>query len=111
MGMSPERAIFPITPEPGFTRSRFSSNTRVPPVDETVGPLFMDVPPGLIIEIPLLPDSEDPMASVMTRFGNREKNASLTEEEKSAAVDVIPIRDDRSYATPGSSSASMSGFP
>ena len=70
MGMSPDRAIFPITPEPGFTSSRFSSNTTVPPVEDTVGPLFMAVPPGLIIEIPLLPDSDDPMASVMTRLGN-----------------------------------------
>ncbi len=34
--------------------------------------------PGLIIEIPLLPDSDDPMASVMIRFGNCAKKASLT---------------------------------
>ena len=56
----------------------------------------MAVPPGLIIEIPLLPDSDDPMASVMTRLGKRAKKASLTEDEKSAAVEVMPISDDRS---------------
>ncbi len=94
--MSPERAIFPITPDPGFTGSRFSSNTTVPPVEDTVGPLRMAVPPGLIMEIPLLPASEDPTASVITRLGNCAKNASLTEGEKSAAVEVMPINDDRS---------------
>jgi len=56
----------------------------------------MAVPPGLIIETPLLPDSDDPMASVMIRFGNLSKNASFTEGENSAAVDVMPINDDRS---------------
>ena len=94
--MSPERAILPITPEPGSTSSRFSSKTTVPLVDDTVGPLFMAVPPGLIMEMPLLPPSDEPMASVMTRLGKRLKKASLTAGEKRAAVEVMPKSEDRS---------------
>ena len=82
--MSPDRAILPITPEPGLTSSRFSSNTTVPPVDDTVGPLFMAVPPGLIIEIPLLPDSDEPMASVMTRFGKVREEGVLDRRARTA---------------------------
>ena len=67
--MSPQRAILPITPEPGTTGFRSSSKTTVLPSTETVGPLFMAVSPLPMVAMPLLPDSEDPTASTITRFG------------------------------------------
>ena len=94
--MLPERAIFPITPEPGSTRLSESSNTTVSPSDVTVGPLLMAVSPGFTWVIPLLPDSDEPMASVMTRLGKWRKNSSLTDGENSAAVDVKPMSEERS---------------
>ena len=67
--MSPERAILPMTPEPGSTSSRSSSNTTVPPSRCTVGPLFMAVLPAVTTVIPLLPPSDEPMASVISEVG------------------------------------------
>ena len=46
--------------------------------------------------MPLLPDSDDPTASVMTRLGKWRKKASFTGAENRAAVEVMPISDDRS---------------
>ena len=63
--MSPNRAILPMTPEPGSTSFRSSSNTTVFPSTETVGPLFMAVLSLSMVTMPLLPDSEEPMASTM----------------------------------------------
>ena len=73
----------------------------------------MAVPPGLIIvAIPLLPDSEEPMASVMTRFGKWRKNSSLTDGEKSAAGRGDADQRRQVVGSRGSSSsASMSGLP
>ena len=67
--MSPDRAILPITPEPGSTWTMSSSNTTVSPSRETVGPDFIAVVSLVTTVIPLLPDSEDPMASVIMMFG------------------------------------------
>ena len=97
--MLPERAILPITPEPGSTRSRFSSKTTVRPSRCTVGPLFMAVLPAVTTLRPLLPPSEEPMASVMTRSGNSMKNWSFTGAENSAADDTTANRDERSYSS------------
>ena len=94
--MSPERAILPIVPDPGSTSRRFSSNTTVLPSTLTVGPLFIAVPPLVMVAIPLLPDSEEPTASVITRLGKWRKNSSLTGAEKSAADDVTASKDERS---------------
>ncbi len=94
--MSPERAILPMTPEPGSTGSRFSSKTTVSPSRRTVGPLFMAVLPAVTTVMPLLPPSDDPMASVITRLGRCSKNWSLTGAENSAADDTTANSDDRS---------------
>src|SRR6516225_5507033 len=80
--MSPDRAILPMTPEPGSTNSRLSSKTTVSPRRWTVGPLFMAVLPAVTTVIPLLPPSEDPMASVITMWGRCSKNWSLTGREQ-----------------------------
>ena len=94
--MSPERAIFPMMPEPGATGLRSSSRTTDCPMTETVGPLFIAVCPGLISDIPLLPVSDDPMASVIMMLGSRAKNSSLTGELKRAADETTAYRLDRS---------------
>ena len=94
--MSPDRAIFPITPDPGSTGFRSSSKTTVLPRTVTVGPLFMAVSPLPMVAMPLLPDSEDPMASTMTRFGKCSKNSSLTGAENRAADEVTASSDERS---------------
>ena len=45
---------------------------------------------------PLLPDSDEPTASVMINEGKCRKNSSFTDGEKRAAVDVSPNSEDRS---------------
>ena len=94
--MSPERAILPIVPEPGTTRTRSSSKTTVSPRMLIVGPLFMAVPPLVTVDMPLLPDSDDPTASTMTMLGRWRKNSSLTGAEKRAADEVTARREERS---------------
>ena len=60
--------------------------------------------------MPLAPPSDEPTASVMTRFGKRSRNWSLSDGEKMAAVDDSDRSDDRSRPALGSSSsASTSG--
>jgi hypothetical protein len=46
--------------------------------------------------MPLLPDSEDPMASMMRMLGRCLKNSSLTGAENSAAEEVMAYSEDRS---------------
>ena len=94
--MSPYRAIFPMTPDPGSTGFRSSSKTTVLPSTVTVGPLFMAVLPLPMVAMPLLPDSEDPMASMMTMLGRCSKNSSLTGAENRAAEEVTANREERS---------------
>ena len=78
----------PITPDPGTTGFRSSSNTTVLPRAVTVGPLFMAVLSLPTVIMPLLPDSEEPMASMMRMLGRWRKNSSLTGAENKAADEV-----------------------
>ena len=71
----------------------------------------MAVLPAVTTVMPLLPPSEDPMASVITRLGRRSKNWSLTGAEKSAADDTTASSDERSCSVPSSSRDSISGLP
>ncbi len=56
-----------------------SSSTTVSPREVTVGPLFIAVAPRWTMLRPLLPDSEEPTASVMTIWGKWRKNSSFTD--------------------------------
>ncbi len=94
--MSPERAILPMTPDPGSTGARSSSNTTVLPSRCTVGPLFIAVLPLVTTVMPLLPPSEEPMASVMRMLGRWSKKSSLTGELNSAADDTTASSEERS---------------
>ncbi len=86
----------PITPDPGTTGFSSSSKTTVLPSTVTVGPLFMAVSPLPMVAMPLLPDSEDPTASTMTRFGKCSKKASFTGAENRAADEVTARSEVRS---------------
>ena len=94
--MSPDRAILPMTPDPGSTGFRSSSKTTVLPSTETVGPLFMAVLPLPMVAMPLLPDSEEPTASTITRLGKCLKNSSFTGAENRAADEVMASSEERS---------------
>ncbi len=54
--------------------------------------------PFFTIEIPLPPPSDDPIASVMTKFGKLSRNSSLDACEKSTALDETAKSDDTSGA-------------
>ena len=77
----------------------------------TVGPLFIAVLPGVTSDIPLLPVSDDPMASVIMMLGRRAKNWSFTGALNSAAEETTAYREERSWLAPASSSDSISGLP
>ena len=62
----------------------------------TVGPPFMAVLPGVTMTSPLLPDSDEPMASVITRLGRCSKSCSFTDGENTAALLLMPTSDERS---------------
>ncbi len=94
--MSPERAIRPITPEPGTTGRSSSSRTTVSPSTCTVGPLRMAVLSLEMTVSPLLPDSEEPMASVIRMLGRRAKKWSFTGAEKRAAEETTATSEERS---------------
>ena len=85
-----------MTPDPGATGLRSSSKTTVLPSTDTVGPLFMAVLSLFMVTMPLLPDSDDPMASTITMFGRWRKNSSLTGAENRAAEEVMANREERS---------------
>ena len=65
----------------------------------TVGPPCMAVLPLPTTTMPLLPDSEAPMASVSTRSGKTSKNSSFTEGEKTAAINKAQIDSPRGKFT------------
>ena len=110
--MLPLRATLPTTPEPGWTMLKSSSITTESGMAVTVGPPFMAVLPLPTTTMPLLPDSEAPMASVRIRSGKTSKNWSFTDGEKTAAlldsekqrgdVEAVPVglRGSRSGAGP-----------
>ena len=100
-----------MTPDPARPVRGALSSTTVPPRRWTVGPLCMAVLPAVTTVIPLFPLSEEPMASVMRRWGSRAKNRSFTGDENSAADDTTATSDERSWCAPGSSSDSTSGLP
>ena len=60
----------------------------------TVGPPFIAVWPCVTWTWPLAPVSEEPMASLTTRLGNRSRNWSLTLGENTAAVDASANSDE-----------------
>ena len=60
---------------------------------------------------PFPPPSDEPMLSVMTRFGRWRKKSSFTEGEKTAAVLITATSEERSYLPGDSSRASVSGRP
>ncbi len=73
-----------------------SSKTTVLPSTDTVGPLFMAVLSLPMVTMPLLPDSEEPMASMIMMLGRCLKNSSFTGAENRAADEVMAYSDDRS---------------
>ena len=102
----------PALARPGATSLNSGSSTTVSRAALTVGPppLFW-VSPLATIRMPLEPVSDEPMASMIIRFGNSSRYWSFTVGEKIAAVEASTNIDDRSSASgpPSSSSASIIG--
>ncbi|CFD64060.1 Uncharacterised protein [Mycobacterium tuberculosis] len=93
--MLPFLAMTPRIPEPGLTSLPSSSSTTVRWSIRTRGPPPCGCPAATTL-VPPKPVSDEPIESVITRFGSSSRSFSLMLGENSAAVLANRNNDDRS---------------
>src|SRR5918998_670819 len=90
MGIRPDVASRPTSPDPGATGRSDSSSTAVvgPTVNDATPPrdAAPEAPsPGWVRAAPCTPDSDEPMPSVITQLGKASTSRARSDDDRGAA--------------------------